>query len=186
MRKLAKDGNLDKLMPILEARIVNLEAGVPGGAIAGMGAQGRTALHMAASGSHLTTLEALMTYGANPNAQDDANGFDVLTVLVEKGCGGLSGGRGKDDIRCARALLRNGADPTLKDKHGYSALFWAKQWEIWDMYDVLYAHQYGTIPYLLMKMIDCCCCFPKSPYSPCKYDNQVMCCYYSCCCCCCM
>ena len=67
MGELSFKGDLDKLMPILEAKFVNLDAGV--------GSHGKTALYQAALGGQRATMEKLIEFGANIEARNPVSGL---------------------------------------------------------------------------------------------------------------
>lgn len=108
---------------------------------------GRTCLHAAAAGGNLECLNLLLNTGADFNKKDKfgrtplhyaaANcNYQCLFALVgsgasvndldERGCSPLHYAATSDtDGKCLEYLLRNDANPGIRDKHGYNAVHYA-------------------------------------------------------------
>ncbi|XP_077446938.1 serine/threonine-protein phosphatase 6 regulatory ankyrin repeat subunit A isoform X1 [Stigmatopora argus] len=108
---------------------------------------GRTCLHAAAAGGNLECLNLLLNIGADFNKKDNygrtplhyasANcNYHCVFALVgsgagvneldQRGCGPLHYAAAADtDGKCVEYLLRNNAEPGVRDQHGYSAVHYA-------------------------------------------------------------
>ncbi|GLD57828.1 zinc finger and SCAN domain-containing protein 21-like isoform X5, partial [Lates japonicus] len=108
---------------------------------------GRTCLHAAAAGGNLECLNLLLNIGADFNRKDNfgrtplhyasANcNYQCVFALVgsgasineldQRGCSPLHYAAAADtDGKCVEYLLRNDADPAVRDKQGYSAVHYA-------------------------------------------------------------
>mmetsp|Transcript_23 Transcript_23/g.24 ORF Transcript_23/g.24 Transcript_23/m.24 type:complete len:476 (-) Transcript_23:110-1537(-) len=73
--------------------------------------QNITALHHAIKSGHLDTVEALLEYGANPNAINNDTGESPLHVALAR-----------DDHEVCALLLQYGADVRVENKYGESCL----------------------------------------------------------------
>ncbi len=74
-----------------------------------------TPLLRAAGNDYPAVVKLLLDYGANPNATD----FYGETALMEAAGGG--------DLHSVQALCQHGADRSLRDKNGWTALDWARR-----------------------------------------------------------
>jgi len=82
---------------------------------------GATALHVATGdGVRLICVKELLLHGANPNAQD-GHGDTPLIAAVKHAQ------NEEDATQAVRLLIAAGADPSLSDKEGQSALSWAQR-----------------------------------------------------------
>ena len=79
---------------------------------------GGTPLHDAALGGSVDVINLLLDHGANINAMDGESGATPLMLAASL-----------DRSSAVAALLKRGADPALKDRHGMTALHRAKNTE---------------------------------------------------------
>ena len=77
---------------------------------------GRTALMYASSGPYAETVEVLLDAGAEVNTQGSLEAFTALMTAAAEG-----------QIEVVRLLLERGADPSLEDVDGDTALSFAQQ-----------------------------------------------------------
>uniref|UniRef100_A0A0G4I6K2 Uncharacterized protein n=1 Tax=Chromera velia CCMP2878 TaxID=1169474 RepID=A0A0G4I6K2_9ALVE len=78
---------------------------------------GFSSLLYAAEALHMEMVECLLYHGADPNLVEESEGQSVLFTVVKKG--GL--------VRLVDLLIKSGADLTLRDKQGRTALDFAEE-----------------------------------------------------------
>ncbi|CAL7936424.1 unnamed protein product [Xylocopa violacea] len=145
--RAAKYGNLPELINILKDGVdVNMRHPL-----------GWTALHVAAINAKPEVIKLLLKHGANINSQDEfinvfgsaiekgLHTLDVLMIREEefsdylnttatfKGFTPLHYAVLADSKDCVQALLKAGADPTIRNESGYRAVEYAKDGELKDM-----------------------------------------------------
>jgi uncharacterized protein len=130
----ASQGNMSRLAELADKVSVD----------ARLSADGETALHRAASRGHLQAVRLLLEGGASVDAVDGEGvtplvlaayrgQTDVVTLLLERGAyvnaqekrnglSSLSHAVGRGDKELVGVLLAHGADPSLKDAEGRTAL----------------------------------------------------------------
>jgi ankyrin repeat protein len=91
---------------------------------------GSTALLWAASGGKLQAVKALLSKGADPNAQDHVRGRTALHWALRMRAGAVKKEGAQMRAKTAQAILRclmqHGADPSIQDFEGFSAFYWAR------------------------------------------------------------
>jgi ankyrin repeat protein len=87
---------------------------------------GLTALMMAARDGHTEIVDLLLAKGANPNITNDAR----QTALI------FAAGRGGKKY-IVESLIKHGADRSLQDKHGWTALMYAEKADFRELVDLL-------------------------------------------------
>ena len=119
LHRAAGEGDAVELQRLLEEGHDPDARGSLGCWLRGAYQSGRTPLHLAAKGDHLTCIRLLLRYGGDPNAQDD-DGYTPLHYLCQVYSPGPDeGGR---MWQCAISLLGFGANPRLKTEGGHTPL----------------------------------------------------------------
>ena len=119
LHRAAAEGDTENLLRLLQDGHSPNQRGAIGWWIRGAYQPNRTPLHLASKEGHLKCIRLLLSYGADPNAQDDDD-YTPLHYL----CQIHSPGRERsEELRLGTtSLLEFGADPGLRAKAGHTPL----------------------------------------------------------------
>jgi ankyrin repeat protein len=137
----AIDGNVGQESPLVAAASLGAVSGArvliqAGAELEAISIFGARALHWAAWSGALSTVERLVSHGAELEARCSEFGATPLFWAVH-GYGPDGPKLKKEQVRCARVLIEAGASPDTSNKHGLTAIELSKQCGRSDMYKFL-------------------------------------------------